>query len=80
MAFVEARYERAIFLDLTVLELRFERIIDTRSQPEGGRGIGVRAADHDLEVQVGAGRRTGGADAADERAGGDLRAGRDGDL
>jgi hypothetical protein len=26
----EARYERAIYLDLTVLELRFERIIDNR--------------------------------------------------
>jgi hypothetical protein len=30
IAWCEARYERAIFLDLTVLELRFERITDTR--------------------------------------------------
>jgi len=80
VAFVEARYERAIFLDLTVLELRFERIIDARSQPEGGRGIGVRATDDDLEVQVGAGRRPSRADATYERAGGDLRTERDGDL
>ncbi len=30
LARAEARYERAIFLDLTVLELRFQRITDTR--------------------------------------------------
>jgi hypothetical protein len=46
VAHVEARYERAIFLDLTALELRFERIIDARvSQPEGGPRVGVGAAD-----------------------------------
>ena len=66
VAFVEARYERAILLDLTALELRFERIVDTRSQPEGGRGVGVRAADDDLEVQVRAGGRTGGPHPADD--------------
>ena len=31
----EARYERAILLDLTVLELRFERIIDARPHRQG---------------------------------------------
>jgi hypothetical protein len=31
----EARYERAIYLDLTVLELRFQRITDTRVRLEG---------------------------------------------
>jgi hypothetical protein len=31
----EARYERAIYLDLTVLELRFQRITDTRVLLEG---------------------------------------------
>jgi hypothetical protein len=30
IAWCEVRYERAIFLDLTVLELRFQRITDTR--------------------------------------------------
>jgi hypothetical protein len=37
IAWCEARYERAIFLDLTVLELRFERITDNRRlvQAEG---------------------------------------------
>ena len=34
LAFAEARYERAILLDLTVLELRFQRIADTRA-PQG---------------------------------------------
>jgi hypothetical protein len=31
----EARYERAIYLDLTVLELRFQRITDTRAILKG---------------------------------------------
>ena len=31
LAFAEARYERRILLDLTVLELRFQRIADTRT-------------------------------------------------
>ena len=35
LAWSEARYERAIFLDLTVLELRFERITDTRPIVKG---------------------------------------------
>jgi len=57
----EARYERAILLDLTVLELRFERITDQRGlvQAERGAGVGVRAADGDLEVQVRARREAG---------------------
>ena len=33
IAWVEARYERLILLDLTVLETRFERITDTRGTP-----------------------------------------------
>ena len=36
IAWCEIRYERAIFLDLTVLELRFQRITDTRAVPKGG--------------------------------------------
>ena len=35
IAWSEARYERAIFLDLTVLELRFERITDNRALVRG---------------------------------------------
>ena len=35
IAWSEARYERAIFLDLTVLELRFQRITDTRARVKG---------------------------------------------
>ena len=35
IAWSEARYERAIYLDLTVLELRFERITDTRAPVKG---------------------------------------------
>jgi hypothetical protein len=35
LARAEARYERSILLDLTVLELRFERIIDTRPLVKG---------------------------------------------
>jgi hypothetical protein len=35
IAWSEARYERAIFLDLTVLELRFERITDNRPPMRG---------------------------------------------
>jgi hypothetical protein len=35
IAWCEARYERAIFLDLTVLELRFERITDNRAPKRG---------------------------------------------
>ena len=31
LAYVEARYERLVLLDLTALEQRFERIIDTRA-------------------------------------------------
>jgi hypothetical protein len=47
VAHVEARYERAIFLDLTALELRFERIIDTRSQPDAGLAGHRRVPDSD---------------------------------
>jgi hypothetical protein len=35
VGWAEARYERAIYLDLTVLELRFQRITDTRPHPRG---------------------------------------------
>jgi hypothetical protein len=35
LATAEARYERSIFLELTVLETRFGRIIDTRADIEG---------------------------------------------
>ena len=35
IAWCEARYERAILLDLAVLELRFERITDTRAPVRG---------------------------------------------
>ena len=35
IAWCEARYERAIYLDLTVLELRFQRILDTRPPSPG---------------------------------------------
>src|SRR3954452_13188520 len=61
IAWSEARYERAIYLDLTVLELRFERITDTRGlvQTEGQAGVGVRAADRDLEMKVRARRMSG---------------------
>jgi hypothetical protein len=46
LAWCEARYERAIYLDLTVLELRFERITDTRparpaSQRDDATGVGA---------------------------------------
>jgi hypothetical protein len=34
IAYCEHRYERAIYLDLTVLETRFERISDTRASAE----------------------------------------------
>jgi hypothetical protein len=62
----EARYERAIYLDLTVLELRFERITDNRPRPkgsdpsieaEGETRVGVRPPDGDFEVQVRPGRK-----------------------
>jgi hypothetical protein len=54
IAWSEARYERAIYLDLTVLELRFQRITDNRGlvQAKGEAGVRVRSADGDLEVQV----------------------------
>ena len=54
IAWCEARYERAILLDLTVLELRFERITDQRGlvQAEREARVGVRPADRDLEMQV----------------------------
>src|SRR3954452_24687011 len=62
IAWSEQRYERAILLDLTVIEQRFKRITDNRPagrliaasayEPRGG----VRAADGDLEVQVRPGR------------------------
>jgi hypothetical protein len=79
IATAEARFERAILLDLTVLELRFLRITDTRTaQLRKGRG-GVGASDRDLEVQVGAGGVTRGADAADLSAGGHGGAGGDRD-
>ena len=69
IAWSEARYERAIFLDLTVLELRFERITDNRGLVQAQRQprVGVRPADGDLEVQVRPGREAGLADAADQR-------------
>ena len=35
IAWSEARFERAIYLDLTVLELRFQRITDNRSIVKG---------------------------------------------
>ena len=71
LAYAELRYERVIYLDLTVLELRFRRITDARlSEAEGRGGVGVGAADGDLEVQVRAGREARGADAADLGAGG----------
>jgi hypothetical protein len=69
---VEHRYERAILLDLVVLETRFEQITVTRTGPrliaasalKAERGVDVRAADADLEVQVRAGGEAGRADTA----------------
>ena len=68
LVFAEARYERRILLDLTVLELRFQRIADTRV-PLRERRRGVGSANGDLEVQVGAGGDARGADAPDLGAG-----------
>ena len=42
IAWSEARFERAIYLDLTVLELRFERITDNRVV---AREVAIRQAD-----------------------------------
>ena len=44
LAYVEARYEASILLDLTVLETRFERIIDTRAIVEGSDPSTLRSA------------------------------------
>jgi len=44
IAWVEARYERLILLDLTVLESRFERITDTRAIPAEPRLIAASQA------------------------------------
>jgi hypothetical protein len=41
IATAEARYERAILLDLTVLELRFQRITDTRAPHVGVRPLNI---------------------------------------
>jgi hypothetical protein len=41
LAAAEARYERAILLDLTVLELRFQRITDTRTPQLGVRPLNI---------------------------------------
>jgi hypothetical protein len=41
LAAAEARYERAVLLDLTVLELRFQRIIDTRTPQLGVRPLNI---------------------------------------
>ena len=73
VAWVEARYERLILLDLTVLETRFEQVAVTRAQPrlvaasvlQAQRRVDVRAADRDLEMQVRPGGEAGRADAAD---------------
>jgi hypothetical protein len=61
LAWVEARYERLILLDLSVLEQRFRRISHVSAEPRGR----VRAADGDLEVEVRPGGETGRADTAD---------------
>ena len=61
---LERRYEKAIMLDLTVLETRFDQITITRTRPrliaasalKAERGIDVGPTDAGLEVQV----RTGG--------------------
>jgi hypothetical protein len=45
IATAEARYERAILLDLTVLELRFQRITDTRPNLKGTVPFISRAGD-----------------------------------
>jgi hypothetical protein len=55
---VEARYERLILLELTVLEHRFSRIRRV-SEPERERRVGVGAPDRDLEVQVRPGGEAG---------------------
>jgi hypothetical protein len=73
IAWVEARYERAIMLDLTVLETRFDRITVTRTRPrlvaasvlQAERRVDVGAADRDLEVQVGSGGEAGRADSSE---------------
>ena len=44
IAWSEARYERAILLDLTVLELRFQRITDTRARVKGSDPLTIRTA------------------------------------
>jgi hypothetical protein len=44
LAWSEARYERAIYLDLTVLELRFERITDTRPIIKGSDPSTIQTA------------------------------------
>jgi hypothetical protein len=71
IAWAEQRYERAILLDLTVLEQRFRRITDNRpaarlvaASAYDARG-GVGAAHRDLEVQVRPGRKARRADGAD---------------
>jgi hypothetical protein len=44
IAWCESRYERAIFLDLTVLELRFQRITDTRPLMKGSDPSTIKTA------------------------------------
>ena len=44
IAWSEACYERAIFLDLTVLELRFQAITDTRARVKGPDPLTIRTA------------------------------------
>jgi len=44
VAWSEVRYERAIFLDLTVLELRFQAITDTRARVKGSDPLTIRTA------------------------------------
>ena len=73
---LERRYEKAIMLDLTVLETRFDEITITRTRPrlisasalQAERRVDVRAADADLEVQVRAGGEAGRADTANDLA------------
>ena len=44
IAWSEARFERAIYLDLTVLELRFQRITDNRSIVKGSDPSTLKSA------------------------------------
>ncbi len=53
IAFAEARFERLILLDLTALDLRFERILDTRDSLAAPRSSRRDAASAELTPHEG---------------------------